>query len=445
MAKKTKTDPESPVKRNKNGKIPFDFLNARFENTDRNTVISHIVFLIIVSLVTKFIVVFTTTAVFHSFVDLFDIGFYFDHIKLLLQGQLPYIDYSFDYPVLVFVPVTIAFVPALLFQNVMAFVYSFQILMVLADIVTILCIYFIGLKIWDEKRAYYTGLLYATAFSTAYFVLTKYDAFPTAFLMVAILFTVYGMNLKGYLSATLGFFAKIYPAIAFPFMILYNAKDTSIKEEVVSVLKIVVPVSIVLFLPVFLIRPDIIRTYLFATGTSVGIYANTATNTICLYLQDIGNIGITSSTVSLLMYSLMGLVLLFLVYVAYADTKKNPVTLLKILLCAIFSVVFFTKFHSPQYIVWFTPFLCLLVADNLYKIVFFYLAQVFAYIEFPLMFGQFYTNLEYSNPVGSSGWYLTLFFFTAEYLVLLVLVYLAVRPEVGIRKRIQGIIPLKKA
>ncbi len=443
MAKKNKTDQESPVKKSKKGKLPLDFLNVRFEDTERDTVIRHIAFLIVVSLLTKFIVLFATTNIFHSFVDLFDIGFYFDHAKLLLQGQLPYIDYSFDYPVLVFVPISIAFIPAFLLQDVMVFVYSFQLLMVLADIVTLLCIYFIGLRIWNEQRAYYAGLLYATAFSTAYFVLTKYDAFPTALLMVAILFTVYGMNLKGYLSATLGFFAKIYPAIAFPFMILYNAKDSSIKKEVISVLKVVVPVSVILFLPVFLIRPDVIRTYLFATGSSVGIYANTATNTLCLWLQDIGHLGISSSTVSLLMYILMGLVLLLLVYVAYAETKTNPATFLKLLLCAIFSLIFFTKFHSPQYIVWFTPLLCLLVADNLYKMVLFYLTQIFAYIEFPLMFGHFYTNLEYASPVGSSDWYLTLFFFTAEYLALLVLMYLTVRPAEGMIKRIQGIIPWK--
>jgi len=443
MGKKNKTDPETTVKKGKKGKIPFDFLNVRFDTIERDTIMKHIVLLVAASLLTKLVLLFVTTFVFHSFIDLFDIGFYFDHAKLLLQGQLPYINYSFDYPVLVFVPITIAFVPALLLQNAMTFVYSFQILMVLADIVTLLCIYLIGLKVWDEKRAFFAGLLYATAFSTAYFVLTKYDAFPTALLMLAILFTIYGMNLKGYLSATLGFFAKIFPAIAFPFMLLYNAKETSIKEEIISVLKIVVPVSVVLFLPLFILRPDVINSYLFATGGSVGIYANTATNTICFWLQDIVHLGIPSSAVSLLMYILMGIFLLLLVFVAYIDPKKNPVTLLKLVLCAIFCLVFFTKFHSPQYIVWFTPFLCLLVADNLYTVILFYITQVFAYIEFPLMFGRFYTNLEYANPVGSSDWYLTLFFFTVEYVALVLLIFLTVRPDTGIMKRIRVLFPQK--
>jgi hypothetical protein len=243
------------------------------------------------------------------------------------------------------------------------------------------------------------------------------------------------MNTRGYISAGLGFFAKIFPAIAFPFMILNNTKSTTLKDEVTAALKVVVPLSAILFLPLFIIRPEIIKTYLFATGSGIGIYVNSATYTIYAYLQEIGHIGISSSTVSLLMYCMMGLVFLSLVYIAYTDGEKRPDTFIKIVLCAIFTVVLFTKFHSPQYIVWFTPLLCLLVADNLYKTILFYVTQVFAYIEFPLMFGRFYTNLEYVNPRGSSDWYLTLVFFTLEYLVFLLLIYVIIRPDGGILKK----------
>ncbi|MCX6685810.1 MAG: hypothetical protein NTV10_04075 [Methanoregula sp.] len=437
MGKKNKDTEGSFGKKGKKGKIPFIFLDFEFGNIDQNTVKRHILFLILASLLTKFTVLILTPLAFHSFIDLFDIGFYFEHAIKMVQGQLPYINYSFDYPILIFIPITIALIPALAFQSAMAFVYTFQLLMVLCDIVTILCIYFIALKVWDEKIAFYSGLIYATAFSTAYFVLTKYDAFPTCLLMVAVLCTVYGMNMRGYLFAALGFFAKIFPAIAFPFMVFYNAKTTSIKQEAIAALKVVVPLSLILFVPLVLIRPDVIRTYLFATGSSVGIYVNTATFTLYAYLQEVGHLGITSSMVSTLMYVMMGIVFLILVYTAYIDTEKRPVTFLKILLCAILALVVFTKFHSPQYIVWFTPFLCLLVADNLYKIILFYVTQVFAYIEFPLMFGRFYTNLEYVNPAGSAEWYLTLFFFTVEYLALLILVYLIIRPPEGLVRKIE--------
>jgi len=428
MGKKNKDTGESSVKKVKKGKNPLIFLDFEFGDIDQNAVKRHILYLILASLATKFFVLLLTPLVFHSFIDLFDIGFYFEHAIKMVQGQLPYINYSFDYPILIFIPITLALIPALAFQSAMVFVYTFQFLMVVCDIVTILCIYFVALKVWDEKTAFIAGLVYATAFSTAYFVLTKYDAFPTCLLMVAVLFTVYGMNRKGYLFAALGFFAKIFPAIAFPFVVFYNAKKTSIKQEIIEALKVIAPVSLILLVPLVLIRPDVINTYLFATGSSVGIYVNTATFTLYAYLEEVGHLGITSSTVSTLMYGMMGVVFLILLYTAYIVTEKKPAMFLKILLCAIFSVVFFTKFHSPQYIVWFTPLLCLLVADNLYKILLFYVTQVFAYIEFPLMFGRFYTNLEYVSPVGSAEWNLTLFFFTIQYVALLVLMYYVIQP-----------------
>jgi hypothetical protein len=441
MGKKNKNEMKTSVKQGKRSKVLFNFLNAKFDNLDQGMVKNHIFLLILASLATKFIVIVATTMIFHSFIDYFDIGTYFKHMIPLLSGQLPYVNYQIEYPILTFIPLVLAFIPAVLTQNAEAFILSFQILMALCDILIVLCVYFIGLKIWKETTAFYAGLIYATSFSTAYFVLTKSDAFPTSILMVAILFTVYGMNTRGYIFGTLGFFTKIFPAIALPFMVLYNAKSTTIKQELVSAGKIFLLFCLILLFPLILISPDVIRTYLFATGDSVGVYVNTVTYTLYAYLHDVFHVGITSAATSTIMYVLMGIALILLFYIGYADSEKNPTRLLKLVACAIFCLVFFTKFHSPQYIVWFTPLLCLLVADNLYKVLLFYVTQVFAYIEFPLMFGRFYTNLEYVNPVESADWYLTLFFFTVEYLVLIMLFYYIIRPKEGIISKLKEYYP----
>jgi len=440
MGKKNKIDVEPSDKRGKKGKPPFSFLNVEFGNVDLQTVKRHLLIIILASIFTKFIVIFATTSIFHSFIDLFDIGFYFEHAIKLVQGQLPYVSYNFDYPILIFIPIIIALIPALIFQNAMAFVYTFQILMVFCDIVTILCIYFIGLKLWNEKTAFYAGLIFATAFSTAYFVLTKYDAFPTCFLMLAVLFTMYDMNTRGYISSSLGFFTKIFPVIAMPFIVLYNAKNSSLKAEILSAGKIFLLLCVVLILPLAIINPNVIQSYIFATGGGVGIYVNTATYTLYANLNEVLHLGISSSLISLFMYGVMAVVLLLLMYISYIGKDRDPKTLLKVLLCAIFALVFFSKFHSPQYLVWFTPLLALLVADDLVKIIVFYVIQIFAYIEFPLMFGKYYVNLNYSNPLGSTDWYLTLLFFTLQYLALLLLVYLIIRPPEGIVKKIRVIL-----
>jgi hypothetical protein len=435
MGKKNKIESSAVIK--KRGRQTFTFLDFSINNLDTYIVKKHIFFLILTSLVTKFLVIVLTTSVFHSFIDLFDFDFHFQHAITILQGQLPYINYNYDYPVLVFIPIAIALIPAILAKSFMVYVYSFQLLMIICDTITILCIYFIGLKLWNGKTAFYAGLIYATAFSTAYFVLTRFDPFPTCLLMAAVLFTVYDMNTRGYISASLGFFTKIFPVIAMPFIILYNAKTTSLKKEILSAGKIFLLFCAVLILPLIIINPNVIRSYIFASGIGLGIYVATPTFTLYAILHDVLHLGISSSLIATFMQVLMGVTLLLLVYIAYILREKNPKTLLKLILCAIFSLVFFAKFHSPQYFIWLTPFLALLVAGDLVKSILFYITQIFVYLEFPLMFGKYWVNLNYTNLVDTSDWYLTLLFFTLLYLVFLMLIYLIIRPPEGMVKIIR--------
>lgn len=444
MGKKGRRASESEVYKKREGTGSCSVFGITLDSADRGTVQRHLLILVAACILMKFVIVFLTTVVFHSFIDYFDIGTYFNHTLPLLQGQIPYIDYQIEYPVLALLPILIALVPALLTNNVLLFVLSFQFLMLLCDIVTTVCVYLIALKIWDEKRAFLSAGLYVTSFSAAYFVITKYDAFPTCLLMLALLFTLYGMKMKGYLCSGLGFFAKIYPAVAIPFFVLHNSKNTSLKEEIISALKMIIPLCAVLFIPFILFRPEVIKTYLFTTGSSAGVYANTLTYTVYGYLAGIGHLGITKDACSVVMYLIMGIIGILLFWSAYRDPEKRPVTLIKLIACTLITTVLFAKFHSPQYIVWYMPFFALLAADDLITIILFYLYQALAFIEFPLMFGSFYTNLEYSAPAGSVTWYGTLFFFTAEFAVFILLTLLVLRPKYGYMEAGKNILGMQK-
>ena len=159
MARKNRNEQAvSERKARSGGGRPLEFLAVRLENIDVPTLKQHIFYLILASLLTKFLILVATPTVFHSFVDLFDIGFYFERGVALTQGQLPYIHYFFDYPILIFIPIMLALIPALIFQNAMAFVYIFQLLMIVCDLVTTLCVYIITLKLQDKKTALYAGL-----------------------------------------------------------------------------------------------------------------------------------------------------------------------------------------------------------------------------------------------------------------------------------------------
>lgn len=426
MGRKKPADAE-PAGKKRRGRTPFTFLGHEFESIDAGVARQHIIWLILAVIIAKFLVAFVTTVVFGSFIDAFDIGIYLKYTLLTLGGEFPYTSAEFQYPVLAFIPMMIAVIPAFLFQSQMAFVFAFQALMIVCDIVTILCVYLICLKLWDEKTALYAGLLYAAAFSAAYFVITKYDAFPTALLMLAILFTVYGQKMKGYAASVLGAFAKIFPGIALPFLVLYNAKRTSLKEEIVSAMKIGLPIFLVLFVPLFLLYPETLKIYL-PVRSELGYYSNTLTFTIYSWLHDVLGLGVSIGIVSAVMYAVMGIGILLLLFAAWKLPQKDPVLMLKLMLFAIILVVLCSKVRSPQYIVWFTPLLCILAIDDIKKIAALLVFQALAYIEFPLMFGAFYTALTYTEPVLSSGWTITLVMFTLEYLALLVCLWLVVKP-----------------
>jgi hypothetical protein len=439
MGKKGKGDAAADRIQARSDRAPFSFLGIRVEGADAATIKKHVIYLVAASLAVKLLVLFATVAVFHSFIDLFDIGVYFQHGAHIFEGQIPDLDYSVEYPALFLVPVTIAFIPVIAVHNAEVFLYSFPLLMVLCDLITLICVYLIGLKVMHERNAFVAGLLYATAFSAAYFVLMKYDAFPTCLLMLALLFTVYGARTKGYLSATLGAFAKMFPVLVLPFMVAYNTRSTSLKEECVNAAKVIVPVAVILLLPLAVLSPASPGSYISATGYGLGVYVNSATYTLYAWIGPVLGTGAQASAVSTFMYALMGAGLLVLLYVAFRDRRQKPLMLLKLAACAIFVFVLFTKFHSPQYIVWFTPLLAVLVADDIIKIVAFYAAQARAHIEFPLLYGRFYTNLEYANPAGSGNWYLTLIFFTIEYVAFIVLFLLILRPDGGYRSRARAL------
>ncbi len=426
MVKKNPNENISPKKKGKKGIVPFTFLNKQFDDIDEQDAKRHMAFLVLASILAKLAVVFVTLVVFRSFIDYFDIGVYLKHSLMLLEGQFPF-SAEFQYPILIFVPLAIAIVPAFVFQSAMAFVYTFQFLMVICDIVTIMCVYLIALRLWNERTAFIAGLLYAAAFAAAYFVLTKYDAFPTSLLMLAILFTVYRQFVKGYATSTLGFFTKVFPVLTLPFFVLYNAKKTSLKQEIISAAKVVIPITVVLFLPLFLISPDTFRIYV-PVRSELGYYSNTLTFTIYSWVHDVFKMGISLDTISAVMYAVMGIGILLLLYAAYVIPERDPKLLIKLILCAIILVVVCAKVRSPQYIVWFTPLICILAVDDIKKIVLLFVVQGLAYIEFPLMFGAFYTAIQYTEPVLSSGWMLTLMMFTLEYLALFVCVWFVVNP-----------------
>ncbi|MBP2134356.1 hypothetical protein J2128_002322 [Methanomicrobium sp. W14] len=390
---------------------------------DKHSLITDLIILLIVSVFVKLLVLFVTPAIFSSFIDLFDISIYLQYAVNIFGGQIPYVDFSIEYPVLFLIPVLLPLPFAVFTNNPYMYVYSYQAIMSIFDLFTLYFIYLIALKISNKKTAMCSGILYATAFSSSYFILTKYDSFPTFLLLLAVFLTVYNHEIAGYLSVIFGFFTKIFPIIAAPYIILYNSRNSTLKSEIIRFLKYAIPVGLLLFVPIFILDPDIIKTYIFATGTgSVNVYVNTATYTL-YSLISITGMNLSTVLVSQVMYILMAICIVLLILNALICKIESERDMITYILMTLFAIIFFTKFHSPQYIVWITPFFALLLANSVKGIALFYIMQLFSYVEFPLLYNVYYTNLEYLNSFETFGWYMTVLFFTIEYAVMIYAIY----------------------
>lgn len=394
----------------------------------------HKKWLIGLSILMKIIVMVFTIHIAKSFVDAYDFTYYYYNIDLLFSGMLPYVDYSIDYPIFALIPMIIAYIPSQFLGGLPAFIFIFQSLMIICDIIIVMCIYDIVYKIYKDHRiSLIASIIYLLSFSTSYFIITKYDAFPTCLMMVGLQYIICNdstnSKLYGYISIISGIFSKFYPVIILPFILIYNSKTTSLKNEMVSLLKIAIPFVLILLVPLYILNPKSIDAYIFATGGGNVIYANTFTFTIYTWIYDIFKFGISSTTISSMLYVCGGLIGLFLLYYMYKLPNQNPIILIKIIALTLITIIMCTKFHSPQYVVWYTPLICILVSNDVIKFGSWMLLQIIMFINFPYMFGKLYINTSYLFQYPTPNWQFALVLFTLEYLLLIGCVWIIIDPK----------------
>ncbi|MDD1674103.1 MAG: hypothetical protein LUQ13_00525 [Methanomicrobiales archaeon] len=399
------------------------------ETQDPSVIKKHIAGVIALSFATKLCIVVLTVWVFSSFVDFFDISLYYGYASQILAGKIPFLDFTIEYPVLFLVPVLLPLVITLGTANPMLYILGFIGIMAVLDALIAACVYLAALRLFTEKTAYLCGILSATAFSAGYFAITKYDAFPTFLLIAGILFVLYGAAGKGYAAIALGFLAKIFPLLALPPALFHASVVSSVREEILRAAKVCLPLVILLAVPTLLLDPAAYKTYLFAAGAGAGLYVNTPTNTIALFLQDVLHLSISTDAISIGMYILMVAGFAMLIALAITARRGEGRRLLVIVLLLLFTAVFFSRFHSPQYILWLTPFLAILLAGSVRGILIFYLVQAMVYVEFPLMFGKLYVNLSYVAAPLTAGWYAAFLLFAVKWVVVGIAVYYAARSD----------------
>jgi hypothetical protein len=351
--------------------------------------------LILTSPLTKILLLILMFFGVHNYFDTYDYQLYYSAMQNIFSGSLPWANgVPILYPPLAFIPMIISYIVSLITTPVLFFV-SMWVLLSICDVVTAFCIYYIGLKLYSKQTAFVAALLYSTAISVMFFSLTKFDAFPTCIMMLAILFTVYGEKEKGYLSSIIGLFTKIWPIVIYPFLWIYNSATGGYKQVVL-----------------YLAGAGIIFAIMIYSGYSVlsvftnFVYCNTIVFTINQYFIMAGITTSLNILITIFKIILIGILVYLLYY--QCKNKKNVSTLLKVILISIMALVFLIQYRSPQYTVWFMPIAALLLADRVWGIITFVAVQILCFIEFPVLWGSIYTNDAYTSPLAL--WFFTLYF-----------------------------------
>jgi hypothetical protein len=144
--------------------------------------------------------------------------FFFQYASRFLGGEVPYRDYTIEYPILAFATFLL---PRLVTSGFRPYQFAFGLEMLLFDAATV---YLVALRVAREEgdERVPSRLFWYTAFfgSMCPLVIGRYDLAPTALAFAAALWWSSGRNALGGVAAGLGVLLKIFPgAVAAPALV----------------------------------------------------------------------------------------------------------------------------------------------------------------------------------------------------------------------------------
>ncbi len=407
-------------------------LKIEIPPSNRSRIINELVLIVFISIFVKIIVF--SLSMYPNFVWVHqDITLYYNYANYAISGKIPYIDYFIEYPQFFLIPVFIAAIPSFIIHNSSVYFHSFMILMYLVDTATLICVYYIAIKLFGQEKALLSGLLYATAFASAFLVSLTYDSVPTFFLMFSILFFLYGKEVQAYISACVGALTKWFPVFCYPYYILYTIKN---KRERGSMKKGIIISSIIIFLSFI---PFIVLNYQAFLETYVVHFGRPAYPYSLIYYLDV----ISKYFINIEPFVNLSLVLLAVVefvliywYYKYLDGKQS--TLCYVIFLSVFLFILLNKVFVPYYIVWIVPFLAIFFINSHRQIFLFYLLQFIIYLEEPVLIDQIFFNYSFvKNSLPTSQFV----FFSIKFVIFFVVLYVIIqdlRKTQSIEKNVKG-------
>ncbi|MDD5143816.1 MAG: hypothetical protein PHF39_10320 [Methanoregula sp.] len=350
-----------------------------------------------------------------------DMTLYYWYAESIFHGRLPYISFYAEYPQLFFLPLIIAYLPLLSSPDFTGFLFTFGTMNLLFDLGTLACVYILAARFFGQTHAFRAGLLYATAFSTAFFIPILFDIIPTFFLVFSLCCFIHGKEMVSYLSAATGVLLKWFPFACFPVFFLSNLKNGRDMKNYWKGVAVSILAAAACMVPFVLLNTEkFIETYRFH------IVRQPEAHSFVYYLDTIFSFFHVQAPANLfLIIMVFAECLLLYWYFRHLDTSE--LTLTCVLLLSVLVFFLCNKVMATYYLVWLTPFLAIFLLRSLRHLVLFYVVQVVMFLETPALMGIVYKPYWDYSVLENSLPSIPFIFYTVKFAIFFVLLYAIVR------------------
>jgi uncharacterized membrane protein len=293
-------------------------------------------------------------------------GIYFDYASKVLNGALPYRDFSLEYP-----PFALVFflLPRLFASTWARFSIYYQTEVLIFDLIGLLIIYLIARRL--GKSSWKLMSVYTLAFlAIGPIIGQQYDVFPAVLTLLSLYFFWRGKHKISWLLLALGTMTKFYPAVIAPVFVFYYLRNRQYRNLWSGVLIFALTCLIVLA-PFFILSPESIRN-LITYHSQRGLQLESTYSAFLLVADKLGltkvgtifNYGswnLTGHLADLIAKAstyVLGLLLLAAYWFIYGQIRPGKSQFSRIgtysLLLVTITLVA-SKVFSPQYLIWLIP------------------------------------------------------------------------------------------
>jgi uncharacterized membrane protein len=300
-----------------------------------------------------------------------DVHLYGGFAHAVFAGQVPYRDFFMEYP-----PGALAvFLPAQVFGT-SHYNAAFKALMTLCGAATIVVLALLLVRFGAARRRLWSALLLFAVSPVALgpISLNTYDAWPALLTVVALALLVFGMPVAAFGVLGLAFAAKVYPVVLVPIALVFVWR-TGGRRAALSSLGAFAAVAALVIVPFLALAPHgLVQSFraqaaralqvesLFGAALGVADRLGWYSAHVVHRTGHAVSYDLTGTLPRVLagFSSLLQLLAVLLVIWLYGRGRDRPQRLAAAFAAAVAGFLAFTRFFSPQYLVWLVPFVVLL-------------------------------------------------------------------------------------